>query len=309
MIVDSMTESDIYITLKKEYDISIAPYIRKREYKYAKDIISKCPKGDKYIKLPWEEVQSKNLIKYRIRPEGSRKEFAPKIVAEFNWKGKTCFAFYGDKKALNVFQDHCLDRYAERVLKKEIKTRDVFYKHVMPKLGYAYRTVLPSPTHQYSKYIAIGDALFLGDFNPDYPDNDDWFNTCISLNETGPSQTKLFQTLKNVQEDINIIGFNPFDPSEVKGDCDIQGMFNRIPKTTETIQALVRLTKNVYLIDKLCLMSDFPFVSVFQDSFNYRKILAKAILEIFSIDYTKLTPYGNDGIAIRGELDFKGDKF
>ena len=301
-----MTERDIYITLKKEYDISIAPYIKKRKYKYAKDIFSQCPKGDKYIKLPWEEVQSKNLIKYRIRPEGSSKVFSPKIVAEFNWKGKTCFAYYCDKKALNIFQDHCLDRYAERVLKKEIKTRDVFYKHIMPKLGYAYRTILPSPTHPYSKYIAIGDALFLGDFDPDYPDNDDWFNTCISLNETGTSQTKIFQTLKNVQEDINTIGFDPFDYEEVNDDCDIQGMLSRIPKTPESVNALVRLTKNIYLIDKLCLMNDYPFVSIFQATFNYRKLLSKTLLKIFGIDYTKLTPYGKDGIAVRGELDFKG---
>lgn len=308
MIVDSMSEQDIYTTLKKEYDISIGPYIRKREYKYAREIYKKCPKGDKYIKLPWEEVTSKNLIKYRIRPEGSSKEFAPKVVAEFSWKGRTCFAYYCDKKVLIVFQGHCLDRYAERVLKKEIKTREVFYKHILPKLGFAYRTILPSPTHEYSKYIAIGDALFLGDFNPEFPDNDDWFNTCISLNETGPSQTKIFQTLKNVQDDINIIGFDPFDPSEVKGDCDIQGMLSRIPATNEAAQAFVRLTKNVYLIDKLCLLNDYPFVSVFQATLNYRKLLATSFMTIFGVDYTKLAPYGKDGIAIRGELDFKGNK-
>ena len=294
MIVDSMTEQDIYNALKKEYDIFIDPYLNKRTYTYAKAIRDKCPKGDKIVKLPWVEVCSQNNILFRII-----------VVAEFKWKDKDCYAYYCEDKQLNVFQGHCIERFNERVLKKDIKTREVFYKYILPNISNAYRTVLPSPTHKYSLYISIGNALFLGDFNPDTNSEDNWFNTCISLNEAGISQTKIFQTLKFVQEDINEIGFNIFDPSELD-DGDFQKLFAKIPRNESAILALQRLVKNIYLIDKLTLILDYPFISKFKDSIDYRNMISKTFLKVFDIDYTKLTPYGKDGIAVRGELDFKG---
>jgi len=206
-----------------------------------------------------------------------------------------------------VFAEHSIKRYIERVLHKNISTRETFYDYIIPNIRNSFRIILPSPTHPFSRYVTIADALFLGDF--DYNDftNDEWLKTCISLNEAGESQSKILKTLKTIQEDLNIIGSNPYDPhNEAIDEDDIPGsIIKMIPNTEEGIMAFLDLTKKIFLINKLYLLLDYPFIDKILPEINYIMLITKRFLKSFEIDYTKLTPYGKDGIAKRGELDFK----
>lgn len=309
MIVDSMTKAEIIHALKNDHKRNVEMYIAARILKYQTEIQLLTASANRHVKLPWETIITKSNITYMFRPEGDREYFCPKVIAEFPWQGKKCFAYFTEGikgKVVNVFTNHALSRYAERVLNKEISYRDVFYQYILPHMSYAFRTVLPSPNqHEYSKYITISDGLFLGDFDPKNPTNDDWYNTCISLNETGESQHKILKTLKAIQNDLNTLGFNPFDLDEYKEGQLIN--LDKVPKTKEAVDALIDLARLTFLLNKLYLMLDYPFYPEFKGKIDYDMFVAKGILEAFKIDYTKLTPYGKDGIAIRGELEYKGE--
>lgn len=310
MIVNSMSKSDIYRALKKDYERNVNLYISARIIKYKIDIQILTAVENHHVELAWESFVTKDNIKYRFRPEGDRETFAPKVIAEFAWQGRNCLAYFteGLKGVIvNVFTDHALNRYAERVLKKDVPYKDVFYKYLFPKMSYAFRTVLPSPnSHAYSKYCTIADGLFLGEFNLSEKEDDDWYNTCISLNETGVSQGKILHTLRSIQNNMNILGFDPFDPDEYDEENGSIMKPERLPKTEKGLNALKELSRLIYLLNKLYLLLDFPFYNEYKNKINYDILISKAFLKAFGIDYTKLTPYGKDGIAIRGELEYKG---
>ena len=309
MIVNSMSKADIYRALKKDYERNVNLYISTRIVKYRTDIQMLTAVENHYVQLAWETFVTKDNIKYRFRPEGDRETFAPKVIAEFAWQGRNCLAFFSEGLngvIVNVFTEHALNRYAERVLKKEIPFKDVFYTYIFPKMSFAFRTILPSPNrHAYSKYCTIADGLFLGEFNLSDKENNDWYNTCISLNETGISQGKILHTLKSIQNYMNILGFNPFDLDEYNEESNFINP-DKIPKTEEGLKALKELSRLIYLINKLYLLLDLPFINEYKGKIDYEILLAKAFLKAFGIDYTKLTPYGKDGIAVRGELEYKG---
>lgn len=309
MIVNSMSKADIYRALKKDYERNVNLYISSRIVKYRTDIQMLTAVENHYVQLAWETFVTKDNIKYRFRPEGDRETFAPKVIAEFAWQGRNCLAFFLEGLngvIVNVFTEHALNRYAERVLKKEIPFKDVLYTYIFPKMSFAFRTILPSPNrHAYSKYCTIADGLFLGEFNLSDKENNDWYNTCISLNETGISQGKILHTLKSIQNYMNILGFNPFDLDEYNEESNFINP-DKIPKTEEGLKALKELSRLIYLINKLYLLLDLPFINEYKGKIDYEILLAKAFLKAFGIDYTKLTPYGKDGIAVRGELEYKG---
>ena len=53
---------------------------------------------------------------------------------------------------------------------------------------------------------------------------------------------------------------------------------------------------------------DLPVKKYINDYVNAEMRYAEAILQWARVETEKLTPYGKDGIAIRGELDYKGNK-
>ena len=55
-------------------------------------------------------------------------------------------------------------------------------------------------------------------------------------------------------------------------------------------------------------MMDLPVSKTIIDVIYTEMKLAGVLLELGGKDISKLTPYGPNGIAIRGELDYKGDK-
>lgn len=148
--------------------------------------------------------------------------------------------------------------------------------------------------------------MFLGDFDDstfsrEQKNGEIWLNTCISLKEAGVTQKGILKTLSLLPLFIKDIGFNPFDTG-VKSKQTLALRSNH-----SKWASFLCICKSVYLIDKLFVMMDLPVSELTNDCIYTEMRLAGKYLEIGGIDISKLTPYGKDGIAIRGELDYKGE--
>lgn len=309
MIVDSMNKQEVMKYIRKEYNFTILSHFHNHIKLYRTKIYPICERGKQTkVTLPWETVQSKDRTKFHLQVFGDKDKIDTLTIVEFDWQSQHCFA-YIKHKLLIVFSEHSLRRYEERVNGRDTgdlpKVNQTF-KSLLKLIPLSYRTVLPSQTHPLCYYFVVINALFLGDFDfvtysPDQSEGEIWLNTCISLKESGVSQKGILNTLSLMPFHIKKIGFNPFE-SEFLDRKDKIKVLNPQNKNWGHILCLSR---SVFLIDKLFVMMDLPvpkeLINVFYTEMKY----AGVILEIGSIDISKLTPYGPEGIAIRGELDYK----
>ena len=104
---------------------------------------------------------------------------------------------------------------------------------------------------------------------------------------------------------IKDIGFNPFENSSEHFEKVKSYYFSG----DERWNVILCLAKSVFLIDKLFVMMDLPVSELIINVINSEMKFAGAILNMDDIDISKLSPYGSNGIAIRGELDYKGHAF
>ncbi len=96
-----------------------------------------------------------------------------------------------------------------------------------------------------------------------------------------------------------MIGFNPFDSEEsFKKTYALQNQ-------REKWNAVQCLSKSIYLIDKLFVMMDLPVSNIVNNVYYTEMKYAEKLMELNGTDISKLTPYGPNGIAIRGELDYR----
>jgi hypothetical protein len=308
MIVDSMSKQEVMQYIRKEYNSTILPHFHKHLKFYESKIYPVCDRGkQKKVTIPWEIIQSKDRTVFHLQVFGNKESINSVTIAEFDWQKQHCFA-YIKHDLMIVFSEHALRRYEERVWGNDINTVSKVkqsFKILLKYIPLSYRTILPSPTHPLCYYYVVLNALFLGDFDettymPDQKEGEIWLNTCISLKETGVSQTGILNTLSLMPYYIKTIGFNPFD-SDVRFEKTYALRTN--PKIWRAVQCL---SKSVYLIDKLFVMMDLPVSNTVIDVFNSEMKYAGALLNLCGIDISKLTPYGANGIALRGELDYKG---
>lgn len=306
MIVDSMSKHEVVVYLRKEYDETVIPYFHRHLKLFSAKIYPICQRGkQKSVTLPWIKVVSKSKTSFEMLVFGNKDEIDSVTVAEFDWNSQHCYA-YIKHELIVVFSQHALQRYNERVLTIEMSTKQAFCV-IFKNMSYAYRTILPSPTHPLCFYFVIFDALFLGDceqdaFSPNQSIGEVWLNTCISLREAGESQKGIQKTLSCMPFHIKKIGFNPYESPDMSKATD------KLMKERREIGNLICLSKTVFLLDKMFLMMDLPVKKYINDYVNAEMKYAEAILQWARVETEKLTPYGKDGIAIRGELDYKGNK-
>lgn len=310
MIVDTMSKQEVMDYIRKEYNVTILPYFFKHLKLYESKIYPACQRGkQKKVSLPWVSILSKDRTQFHLQVFGDKKHIDTLTIAEFYWQNQHCFV-YIKHGLMIVFSEHALRRYEERVMECDKDTRIIArqtFSRLLKYIPLSYRTILPSPTHPLCYYFVVLDALFLGDFdeaafNPNQSEGQIWLNTCISLKEAKTSQKGILNTLSLMPYHIKHIEFNPFD-------------YEYISKTEKEYDpgpdkkywsSVLCLSKSVYLINKLFVMMDLPVPKLVNDCYYSVMRYAGALLKMGGIDVSKLTPYGKDGIAIRGELDFKG---
>lgn len=299
MILDTMSKFEVMKTLRTEFDGDILPYYNKKILPLLKQ---RCQRENRKITLGWETVESKGLNTFKILKRGDKEQPLPLFVSEFRWKDRKCYASFYQEGNVVIYQAHCLQRYRERVLQKDIPIDDVFYKHIL-KSPEAYHIVLPTPTHPYSHYLGMANALFLGDYDIEHLDSNFlWCNTCISYNETNYSQMKIMQSLHFLQEFINK---TKCDFSISENEDNFKDYLEQIKKNDDKIQELKKFLTIKYLLWKLLFSFNFEFIDHFKNESEEQVEYIERILREFNIIGKSLSPYSkNYGIACKGEIDY-----
>ena len=162
MITDTMTKYEVMKTLRKEFDEEILPFYRKNIFPQLRSLLQqRCQREKKTINLGWTTKKSSNNTEFKILKCGNAKGDLPLFVCEFRWQNKFCLGNFFPEGNVVIYQAHSLQRYAERVLQKEMSIKDVFYKYIAKNQREAYHIVLPTPTHQFSYYFGMAILVFL----------------------------------------------------------------------------------------------------------------------------------------------------
>lgn len=307
MITDTMSKYEIMESLRQEFDNEILPYYNKRIFPRIKSLLQqRCIRENKTITLGWETIESKSLNKFKILKRGSKEGDLPLFVAEFRWNNKKCYGNFFQEGAVSIFQAHCLQRYGERVLHQDIQDisiEDIFYRHILNKPT-AYSIVLPTPTHPYSYYYGLANALFLGDYDVQNLDHHFvWCNTCISYNETRYSQMKITQSLHFLQDFVNQV---KCDFSNPKYEHKLRRHLKKITTQENKMEELKKFLTTKYLLWQLQCGFKFEFYDHFKTEIDVQIEYLERILKEFNISAKSLSPYSKShGVAWKGEIDYK----
>ena len=306
MITDTMTKYEVMKTLRKEFDEEILPFYRKRIFPQLRSLLQqRCQREKKTISLGWITKKSSNNTEFKILKCGNKEGDLPLFVCEFRWQNKFCFGNFFPEGNVVIYQAHCLQRYAERVLQKDMGIKDVFYKYIAKNQTEAYSIVLPTPTHQYSYYFGMANALFLGDYDINHlDDNFMWCNTCISYNEAKFSQLKITNSLHEIQDYVRKTNS---DYCIKKFEKDLKNHLKKIANNPSAREELKEFAVKKYLLWKLHLSFNFDFTEHFRTKIDETMNYIENLLVYLEVNPKSLSPYSKTrGIAWKGEIDFKG---
>lgn len=307
MIVDTMTKQEVMESLLIEFKNDIYPVVLKMKNRKAPLIKETAKREKRMVYLDWENIASKNMVNYRFRIWGNDKMYRAIVVVEFVWRGRKCIAriepSYDDNRheRICVYQQHALERYAERVLKCEgISPENVFHKYLCRPSMIGMVITLPSRTHEKTTYMGHSDALFLcSDMSSeDVANVRMWANTCISYDEAGYTQSKMLSSFKELVSTIKLLGFNPVVDKE-----EYMGMTSQKKKAYH--KELVRFFELHYMF--AILQKELGMMKTESDCAEWddRMAYLKATLEGFGVDCTTLNPYDKDsGIASEFDLNY-----
>ena len=307
MIIDSMTKFEVMNTLRKEFDEEVLPYYKKEiRPELKKSIFSQDCKENVSINFGEKEFVSSQNNTFRIIFKASKINEETMFYFKFRWRNKgTCYAnFFRDKNVV-VYQEHCLERYAERVLHEVMTPLDVFINHIIIKQKSSFNITLPTPTYPQSQYFGLADALFLGDFDLEHPKEKYlWLNTCISLNETHYSQSKILDSLWELQ---SFVSKNENDYADPKNTEELETYLKRYRFNAVKREELRKFLTQKYLLWKLHLSFNFDFTELFRDEIKEHLTHIEKYLKNLNVNYQSLTPFSKShGIAWKGEIDYRG---
>lgn len=306
MILDSMSKYEVMSILRKEFDEEVLCHYSKVILPRIKPLLyQRCKREKKTISLGWDSFVTSNNNLFKILKRGGIASDMPLFVCEFRWRGKVCYANFFPEEKVVVYQSHCLQRYAERILDKSINSREVFYDYLVKKQRSAYNIVLPTPTHEYSYYFGLAGALFFGDFDISHPKSPFlWCNTCLSFNETRYSQSRITKSLHEMQLFVE----------EAK--CDLSDIQNepilkhyllkcKNDKNDKNLLRLINFLTQKYLLLQLHLSFNFDFTKLFINEIKVSIEYIERHLINNGINPKSLSPFSvNHGIAWKGEIDY-----
>lgn len=307
MVIDSMNKYEVMNELRMDFDLEVKPFYDNVLKKQIMPMIYyKAQRQKTTINLGWVNYTTKNRNVFKILRRGNAKGDIPEFRADFTWNNKKCIACFLENSSVLVFQKHCLEMYAERVIGKNGMGIEKVFNLVKQHINSSFNIVLPTPTHQYSIYYVVANALFLGDYEDldgKYKDKDyNWLNTCISLREAHATQKGIIHSLSILQDFVNSVGYNPISENErYYKDKD------KFLKKEDSKNKLKEFLKISYMLFQLLLLANLPFIVFFKDEIENRVRFLKEELNSFFINVAELSPYDKkEGIALRGEIDYRG---
>jgi len=306
MIVDNMTKTEVMLSLKEEFKKEILPYYNNVLVERLKREVLPMVQRTGITQKKQFEKSTSGKNNFNLICTVKKRDYYLEAYCKFLWNNKTCFASFFDKESVVVYQKHCLERYAERVLgRKDMTPEDVFLKYLFTKQDSAFLIALQSPNRERCMFFGLSDALFLGDYDEPTMENKSrytyWYNTCISLKETHATQTGILHSLAAMQLFVKELGFNPLISITEKKRFE-----NFIKKSENHKQAYVEFLKRTYMLHQLQLSMKFPWIGIFLDEINVRMEKISAELAKYNVNTASLSPFGKEvGFAIKGEINFR----
>lgn len=311
-----MTKFEVMKAIRKDFDSEVLPHYEKVKNQIMKEILPEAQRKMGTVCHGWISFKSSNHIDYKILKRGDANGDKPEFLAFFRWCKRYCIASLLPNGTINVFQSHCLDRYMERVLGKESLHKDVadmqvyldeLNGHILMHQNSAFLIVLPTPTHKYSTYLVMANALFLGDYEVEQAGNKQlcahWYNTCISLKECHETQEKIMHTLVRLQKEVLDIKYCPV----INEECRKRYFENKKKLTVSKRGTLISMFSNIYMLLALQRSFEFPFYEKMEEEANTCLTFLEKELVEFDVDLKTLNPFDEDaGIAIKGEIDYIG---
>lgn len=299
-----MTKKEIMLALEKELREEIVPYynnvIAKR---LEREVLPTVQRIGKSIKKTFEKMSS-GLNTFYLNCTVAKNGHNANIYCSFVWKGKTCYASFFKGETVVVYQKHCLERYAERVLNIcDVRTEDIFKKYLLNKQNSAFQIVLQAPKRERCRFYGLADALFLGDVDEPTMDNLNdhlyWYNTCISLKETRMTQSGILHSLASMQAFVKNLGFNPLEMKV--NDKDNKRFLERFVKVSEkNRQDYVDYLKRSYMLYQLQLSLDFSWINLYIKDIKSHMEKISHVLAKYGVNTSSLSPYGKEGGNKRG---------
>ncbi len=308
MIVDTMTKMEVMLSLNKEFKEEVLPYYRTHIKKRLRiEVLPKVIRLGSPLKKSFD-YKSSSSNEYHLTCTVTKIGDGLDAYCKFFWKGKICFASFFDDDTIVVYQNHSIERYAERVLREEnLNTEDVFKKYILHEQNRAYQIALQAPNRERCRFCALADALFLGDYDEPTLENKGkqlyWYNTCISLKEAHGTQTGILHSLAKMQYYIKEIGYNPLNATPEEK--FIAKTNNKSPLKKQ--QYYIELLKLDYMMIQLQLSMNFPWINLYEDEIKNDVEYITTQLSQYGINTSSLSPFGDkNGFAIRGEINYKG---
>jgi len=307
MIIDTMTKTEVMLSLLKEFKEEIVPLYSKAKKELGKTTLPRVQRTGKTESISKDkESNGHNIfhIVYKVTKDG----YNMNAYCEFLWHGKYCYATFFTDNSVVVYQRHCLERYAERVLNKDVAPDIVFKKYLLDKQDGAFQISLQAPNRERCQFFGLADALFLGDYDEPTKDNLNvnlhWYNTCISLKETHATQTGILHSLALMQKYVKELGFNPLDTYLSKE----QKKMLKDVRTSETKSvSYIEFLKRTYMLHQLQLSLNLPWINLYINDINSRMETISHELKNYGINTASLSPYGKEvGFAIKGEINYRG---
>lgn len=297
------------LSLLKEFKEEIVPLYTRAKKELERTILPRVQRTGKPEKITKDKKSSGQNV-FHIIYNVTKGGYDMNAYNEFLWHGRHCYATFFKNNSVVVYQKHCLKRYAERVLDKEVAPDVVFKKYLFDNQDSAFQISLQSPNRERCQFFGLADALFLGDYDEPTKENLNvnlhWYNTCISLRETHATQTGILRSLSLMQKFVRDLGFNPLD-EERKDKQSKMILANYIKKSEENKIAYVEFLKRTYMLHQLQLSLSFPWIDLYMNDINSRMNMISSELAKYNVNTTSLSPFGKEvGFAIKGEINFRG---
>lgn len=310
MIIDTMTKTEVMLSLLKEFKEEIVPLYSKAQKELERSILPKVQRTGK-DEIIAKEKESLGRNVFHIIFKVTKNGYQMNAYCEFLWHWRHCYATFFKDNTIVVYQKHCLERYAERVLNKDVATDIVFKKYLFDNQDGAFQISLQSPNRERCQFFGLADALFLGDYDEPTKENLDvnlhWYNTCISLKETHVSQTGILRSLSLMHKFVKDLGFNPIDSTNMDKKSK-RILASYIKKSEVNKAAYVEFLKRTYMLHQLQLSLYFPWIDLYMDAINSCMKMISTELAKYCVNTAFLSPFSKEvGFAIKGEINYKGE--
>ncbi len=149
-----MTKTEVMLSLLKEFNEEIVPIYTNALKELERTILPRVQRTGKIEKIAKEKESSGHIV-FHIIFKVTKSGYKMNTYSKFLWHGRHCYATFFKDNSVVVYQRHCLERYAERVINKEVSTDIVFKKYLFDNQDSAFQISLQAPNRERCQFFGF----------------------------------------------------------------------------------------------------------------------------------------------------------